>query len=101
MQILHWIQVQLPFLQDEYFTLLYGWLVFLNPVALVPQLISSIRSKAVELKGVSVSMFVVFLIIQTTVALGAVNNMDTSLFWSMAISALETFVVIVIITVRR
>ncbi len=101
MQTLQWVQTQLPFLQTEYFTFLYGWLVFLNPLALMPQLISSIRSKAIELQGVSVSMFVIFLIIQMTVALGAVNSMDVNLFWSMSISAVETFLIIVITQIRR
>ncbi len=101
MQTLQWLQTQLPFLQAEWFSVLYGLVVFLNPLALVPQLISSIRSKPEELHGIAVSMFAIFLAIQTAVSFGAIKNMDMSLFLSMSISVIITFLVIVITVGRR
>jgi uncharacterized protein with PQ loop repeat len=108
MQIFQWLQAQmlfleikLPFLQAEWFTVLYGLVVFLNPLAIAPQLISSIRSKPEELRGVAISMFVIFLTIQSAVALGAIKSSDISLFGSMAISAVITLAVIIVTVVRR
>jgi len=101
MQPLQWLESQMPFLQTEWFTILYGLIVFLNPIAVAVQLISSIRSKPEELRGVAVSTFIIFLTIQLAVALGAIKSMDTILFLSMTISAVETFLVIIITTARR
>ena len=101
MQTLQWLQTQRLFLQAEWFTWLYGLVVFLNPFAIVPQLISSFRSEPEELRGVSVSMFAIFLAIQTAVAMGAIKSMDMSLFLSMSASAILTFLVVVVTLVRR
>ena len=101
MQTLQWLQTQIPFLQAEWFPIFYGLVVFLNPLAIAPQLISSIRAKPEELRGVAVSMFVIFLTIQSVVALGAIKSADISLFGSMTISAVITFTVIIITVVRR
>jgi uncharacterized protein with PQ loop repeat len=101
MQTLQWLQTQMPFLQTEWFSVLYGLVVFLNPFAIAPQLISSVRAKPEELRGVSVSMFVIFLTIQSAVALGAIKNMDLSLFGSMTISAVVALAVIIITLGRR
>jgi hypothetical protein len=101
MQTLQWLQTQMPFLQAEWFSVLYGLVVFLNPFAIAPQLISSVRAKPEELRGVAVSMFVIFLAIQSAVALGAIKSADMSLFGSMTISAVITFAVIIITVVRR
>ena len=101
MQTLVWLQAHMPFLNTEWFTYVYGLVVFLNAPALAPQLISSIRSKPEELRGVSIFMFFIFLAIQSAIALGAVKIFDAALFWSMAISAVETFLIIVITLSRR
>lgn len=101
MQTLQWLQTQLPFLQTEWFSALYGLVLFLNPFAIVSQLISSVRSKPEELHAVSVLMFVIFLVIQSAIALGAIKSFDIILFGSMSISALVTLAVIIITVVRR
>ena len=71
---LNWLQIHLPFLQTEWFFVLYGFVVFLNPAALVPQLISSIRAKPEQLHGISIPMFIIFLLIQIAVTLGAIKK---------------------------
>ncbi|XLQ19565.1 MAG: hypothetical protein ACKUBY_03160 [Candidatus Moraniibacteriota bacterium] len=101
MQILQWLQIQMSFLQTEWFSVVYGLVVFLNPFAMVPQLISSVRAKPEELRGVSVTMLILFLVIQIAVALGAIKNVDMALFASMSISTVVTFTVIVITIFRR
>ncbi len=101
MEILHWLNTNLTFLQSDWFTYAYGWIVFLNPCALLPQLFTSIRARPKELYGISIFMFFIFLSIQTVVALGAIKNADLCLFWSMSISAVETFLIITITIQRR
>lgn len=91
----------MQFLNAPWFEWLYGIVVFLNPLALFPQLKSSITSKPGELQGVSVLMFSIFFMIQVLVALGAIKTASTTLFVSMTISAAESLLVIVIVTVRR
>jgi len=99
--MIQWLHDQMNFLESEWFALLYGMIVFLNPIAMIPQLLSSIRSKPEELKGVAISTFTLFLIIQSALVLGAIKNQDKTLFWSMAISAIETIATLSIILVRR
>ena len=101
MQFLQWLQANFLFLDTEWFAVVYGLVVFANPFAIAPQLLSSIRSKPEELRGVSVFMFFIFLAIQSAVALGAVKVSDVVLFWSMSISAVITFFVIVVTLARR
>ncbi len=101
MQIIQWLQSQMLFLQTDLFSFIYGLIVFLNPIAIAPQLISSVKAKPEELRGVSVVMFIVFLTIQLTLALGSIKNLDLSLFGSMVISSLITSTVIVVTVIRR
>jgi hypothetical protein len=101
MWLMQWLQANFYFLNTEWFVIVYGLLVAANPFAMLPQLVSSIRSEPKRLGGVSVSTFFIFLVIQTAIALGAVKSLDIALFWSMAISATITLAVIVVTLIRR
>jgi len=101
MSTLLWLQMHMTFLQADWFPVVYGLVVFLNPIALIPQLMSSILKKPEKLGGVSIPMFIIFLMIQTSVSLGAIINSDVNLFWSMAISAVITSMIIPITLIRR
>lgn len=88
------------FLESRWFGLLYGMIVGLNPLAMLPQLLGLLITRQVE--GVSVSMFVIFWLIQTAVALGAIRVLDWKLWLSMTISVLETSTIIsVVIWIRH
>lgn len=98
---MEWLQAHLVFLQSEWFNYFYGLIVFLNPIAIAPQILSSFRAKPEELRGVSISMFIIFLTIQLTVSLGAIRYGDLSLFISMLISAVITLTVIMVTVIKR
>ena len=100
-----WIHANLPFLQPflhtDNFATVYGLVVFMNPFAVIPQLVSSIRSEPKELRGVSISMFVLFWLRQSAITLGAIKIEDFALFTSMAISGIITLSVIMVTLIRR
>ncbi|MCI5108472.1 MAG: hypothetical protein MRY49_01330, partial [Candidatus Pacebacteria bacterium] len=89
----------MPFLESKWFAVLYGLVVALNPLALLPQLISVIITGKVE--GLSLLMFLVFVSIQSAVALGAIKELNWKLFLSMFISALETSTIVAFVVVIR
>ena len=101
MDLLTFLHVQFDFLNSELFTFFYSLVVYMNPFALLPQLYSSFRSEPKKLLGVSVLMFVVFLIIQITISLGAIKILNGSLALSMASSAVVTVFIIIVTMIRR
>lgn len=80
------------FLESRWFGWLYGMVVALNPLAMLPQLLEVLNTRQVE--GISVSMFMIFWLIQVTVALGAIRVLDWKLWLSMTISVLETSTIV-------
>lgn len=87
-----------PLLDSNGFAVLYGLLVFLNPLAILPQLVNAVRKKV---EGVSVLMFIIFALIQLAVSAGAINVLDWKLFLSMGISFFESVAIIICILMFR
>ena len=101
MELVVWLQQELSFLNGETFILIYSWVIYINPMAILPQLRDSSFKEPKKLLGVSVPMFFIFLIIQVTIALGAIRISDTNLFVSMSLSAILTSLVIIVTLYRR
>lgn len=93
--VMIYLKEVLTFLEAGWWAILYGVIVFMNPVAMLPQLFSVLTTRKIE--GLSLSMFLIFVSIQTAVALGAIRALDWSLFVSMTVSAVETSVIVVMV----
>jgi len=87
-RVMPYLRDRFPFLESSWFGWIYGLVVFLNPIAMLPQLWGVITTRNIE--GLSLTMFVIFWSIQTAVALGAIKTLDWKLFLSMFISVIET-----------
>jgi len=79
----------------------YSAVVYLCPLALVAQLITSVTYKQQEIQGVSVLTFSIILLVLVLVALGAVKTASITLFVSMTVSAIESLSIILIVLIRR
>ncbi len=82
-----------PFLESRWFNSFYGITIALNPLAMLLQVLDVLTTKQVE--GISISMFVIFGLIQATLVLGAIRTLDWKLWLSMLISVFETGIIIV------
>lgn len=94
------LKKKLGFLETPWGNFALGVMVFLNPVAMLPQLRIVILDPAEQVAGVSVGTFVLFLLIQTAVAASAVKAMDWKLFLSMVISLVLTLMIVVFVVIR-
>ena len=87
-----------PMLETKTFNRIFDILIYINPVALAPQVWVALTAESTE--GVSIGMLVIFIAIQIVVSLQGIRIKSTSMFISMAISALESAVIIVIVLIR-
>lgn len=91
----------LPFIDTTWCQILIGLVVFLNPVAMLPQLWTAFTAPPEQLAGIAVSTFVLFAAIQTAVALSSIKALDWKLFWSMTISFFQSIAIVVAVLLRR
>lgn len=94
------LKKRMGFLDTPLGNFVLGVVVFLNPVAMLPQLKIAVLAPAEQLAGVSVGTFILFVFIQVAVASSAVKAMDWKLFFSMAISAVLTLAIVFFVVVR-
>lgn len=87
-----------PMLETKAFSRIFDILVFINPIALLPQLWAAITAPSVE--GISIGMLMIFIAIQVVVSLQGIRIKSTSMFLSMGISAIESAAIIGIVLVR-
>lgn len=78
-----------------------GYVSYLNPVAMLPQLVSTFISTPKELMGVSVLMLGTFILLQTTFMLIFLKGRNKSLFIAMALLVLETIIIVTFTLLRR
>jgi len=89
-----------PFIETKWCQILIGFVVFLNPIAMLPQLFTAFTAPAEQLAGIAVSTFMLFAAIQTAVALSAIRALDWKLFGSMAISFVQSITIVVAVLIR-
>lgn len=75
-----------------------GFLSLMNPLAMVPGLLSVLKSESAD--GASAGMFIIFLVLQTVFMLVAAQTRNAKMFWAMAISQVISMAIIVMIFVR-
>jgi hypothetical protein len=73
-------------------------IIFLNPVAIMPQVWTAIMAPSVE--GISSSMWCIFAAIQAAFALQGIRTKTASIFLSMLISFVLSIVIILTVYVR-
>jgi len=73
-------------------------IILLNPIAILPQLIKAITAPSVE--GLSISMFLLFALIQFAFVAVGIQKLDWRMVLGMGISFLQTITIIVIIIIR-
>jgi len=87
-----------PYLDTRYFKWTFGLLVFINPLALLPQIWTILTADSVA--GVSMAMMTIFLAIQVIVALEGIRIKRWEFFLPMFLSAIESIFIIMVVIVR-
>ena len=84
--------------KSSFFGFVMSAIVLANPLAIAPQVYSAIFANNVE--GISILMYVMFSVIQTSFILKAIQHKDKIFFISMFISTLESISIIIIVLIR-
>ena len=87
-----------PMLETRSFSRIFDLLMAINPVALAPQVWVALTASSVE--GISLATMGLFFAIQMGVAFQGIRTKTTSMFLSMAVSAVLSLSIIVIVLVR-
>lgn len=88
-----------PIVETPIFATAFSVLIFINPVALAPQLWSAIKAKSVD--GISIPMLLIFLVVQTIMTLYGIQTKSTGMFLAMFLSMLITLGIILAVLIRR
>ena len=86
------------FLEHKFFKALVAGLIFMNPVALAPQVWTAFTAPSVE--GISLVMWVIFAAIQTAVIFEGIRVRSAPMFWSMLISVFQNITIVTAVLVR-
>lgn len=87
-----------PVVDTRLFEVIMTFAVFLNPLAIFPQLIDVLTLPS--LNGVNVTMFYVFAVIQIAFVFHGIKTRSASIFFSMLISLIESITIITTVYVR-
>lgn len=85
-------------ISNKWFDKLIGTLLFLNPVALFPQVVMVIKSQTVS--GVSIPMWIIFAAIQTAMTLHGIKVKSASMFVAMLVSLIESLTIIAVVIIK-
>ncbi len=86
------------FLEQKFFKTVVAGLIFMNPVAFAPQVWTALTAPSVE--GISLTMWVIFVAIQTAVVFEGIRVRSAPMFWSMLISVFQSITIITAILIR-
>jgi hypothetical protein len=86
-------------LERRFFKTIIGFIIFLNPLAVAPQVYAAVATPSIE--GVSLSTWGLFAVIQLALLLEGVRVRSKSMFWSMLISLFSSLTIIIAVLVRR
>ncbi|MFH1916625.1 MAG: hypothetical protein ABIJ21_05140 [Nanoarchaeota archaeon] len=75
-----------------------GSVLFLNPLALAPQVWTALTAPSIE--GISLTMWVIFVVIQIAMVLEGIRVKSSAMFWSMLISVCESITIIIAVFAR-
>lgn len=86
------------FLENRIFKTIINFIIYLNPVALAPQVWSIFTAPSIA--GVSLFMWFAFAAIQTAMLMEGIRVKSVVMFWSMFISLCESIAIIVAVILR-
>ncbi|KKW27410.1 MAG: hypothetical protein UY69_C0013G0007 [Parcubacteria group bacterium GW2011_GWF1_52_5] len=86
------------FLERKFFKTVVAGLIFMNPVALAPQVWTAFTAPSVE--GISLTMWVIFAAIQAAVIFEGIRVRSAPMFWSMLISVFQSITIIIVVLAR-
>ena len=87
-----------PVVETRSFQTIMTLVVFLNPLAIFPQLLKVLTAPSVE--GITVAMWYVFAMIQIAFIFHGIKTRSASIFFSMSISLLESMTIIATVYIR-
>jgi hypothetical protein len=87
-----------PLVEAKWFTVVMSITIFLNPIAIFPQVWTALTAPSVE--GISAGMWFIFVIIQLAFIFHGIKSKSTSMFFSMVISLIETSTIIITVLIR-
>lgn len=97
--MMDWLYNKLSWLvETDWFKWVVSILILLNPIALAPQVWTTMTAPSVE--GVSILMWLIFLGIQTALAFNGIRTKDKAVFVSMFLSVLESLTIIIVVLVK-
>ena len=88
-----------PIIENRWFELLSGVLLFMNPVALFPATLSAFTTNHPE--EIVVSTWLMISFIQMAIGLQGIKMKSQSLFFSMALCQIETVTIAIVALIRR
>ena len=86
------------FVNHRWFDKLIGILLFLNPIALFPQVLAVIKSPTVS--GVSIEMWSLSAVLQTVMILHSIKTKSASLFVVMVVSLIESLTIVTMVIIK-
>lgn len=98
--ILQTLKRHFGFLETRWCNILIGLGLFLNPVAMAFQVGKIWNSTDEQVVGISIPAFLLFVVIQASVALSAIKTLDSKLFWSIGLTELLTIAIVVMVIGR-
>lgn len=84
--------------ESKIFTVFTPILIYLNPVALLPQVITVLNTENVA--GISFWMWVVFALIQLAFVFEGIKNKNATIFLSMFISFIESVIILTVVFIK-
>ena len=99
-KLMLFLKEKCSFLESKWCDWLMGVVVFLNPIAILPQLIIAFTAPTEKVAGISLTTFVLFAAIQAAIAGSAIRALNWKLFGSMTISFLQSITIVVVILIR-
>lgn len=87
-----------PVVESKVVRFLLSATILLNPLALAPQVYMVFTAPSVE--GVSIQMWLLFLVVQGAFALDGIRTKNTAVFLSMFLSLLQSATIITVVLTR-
>jgi len=87
-----------PLVEANWFKKLTDITIFLNPIALLPQIKEVFTASSVE--GISIGMWLMFMVIQTTFIFIGIKTKNASMFYSMTISLTASLTIVTVVLIR-
>lgn len=102
MDLMTWFKsyIGIGVLNSAWFSNLHQYIICAIPIGMFFQFYKVVRADNQLIKGVSMPMFVLFLIAQVVIAVGSLIKMEPSIFWPMFIGAIVNIMIIFFMSLK-